>query len=815
MFRTAAFGLLISLSSVLVTNAQTTPAPPRQLRVKKTNATIKIDGNLSDPAWKEAIPLDGFIERRPNFGAPIDSTARTEMYMLYDNNNIYFSGYFHEKSADSISKELVGRDGLGTNDYACIIIDTYNDKINANGFFVTPLGEQLDSKYSLVGGEDFSWNGVWDTETQIHKDGWTFEVRIPYSCLRFANKDGQTWGINLFRGRTRTGQQYVWDPIYPTINGFISQEGEWVGIEKIKPPVRLSFSPYFSTYINHYPYDDPSEKNLTGSINGGMDVKYGINESFTLDMTLIPDFGQVQSDNKVLNLTPFEVKYNENRSFFTEGTELFNKGNLFYSRRIGGQPLHLDEVPDQIDSSSEKIIKNPAETKLINATKISGRNRNGLGIGFFNAIAQPVYATIEDDAHRKRKIKTNPLTNYNILVLDQSLKNNSSVSLINTSVWRSGKDYDANVTAALADFNTKTNMYNWNAKFAVSTIKDNGKATTGYTHLLSFGKPGGRFNFKFSQELVDDKFDPNDLGILFNNNFLNHSLWVGYKWVKPGKWFNNLYLNLNNNFSHRFKGSEIQSYNINTDLNGQLKNLAFAGVYISYLTTGNDFYESHLENRVFKTPSSIEMNIWYNGNEAKKYLYGGSVTARIVNKFNSKRYLITVYNRYRFSDKFSIRHDLSLHPVFNEAGFANPTYIDGFDSAFSRRNWNTVENTIAVKYNFNKRSGITFRARHYWSVVRAKEFFTLNMDGTLSKDPAYRKNVNQNFNAFTIDMVYSWEFNRGSFLNLVWKNSIYGLDNYVERSYFKNVDNLFSNAQSNSLSLKILYYLDYIKLRRT
>ncbi|NJE06863.1 hypothetical protein E3E36_12115, partial [Thermococcus sp. M36] len=136
------------------------------------------------------------------------------------------------------------------------------------------------------------------------------------------------------------------------------QEGFLNSIENIKPPVRLSFSPYVSTYANHYPYNNSIQNNWSNSVNGGMDVKYGINQSFTLDMTLIPDFGQVQSDNQVLNLSPFEVKYNENRSFFTEGTELFNKGNLFYSRRIGGTPLHYNDVYNNL-SATDTVTNNP------------------------------------------------------------------------------------------------------------------------------------------------------------------------------------------------------------------------------------------------------------------------------------------------------------------------------------------------------------------------------------------------------------------------------------------------------------------------
>ncbi len=169
----------------------------------------------------------------------------------------------------------------------------------------------------------------------------------------------------------------------------MNQEGDLTGIEKVTPPVRLSFYPYLShSYVNHYPYNTPGIKNTAISVDGGMDVKYGINESFTLDMTLVPDFGQVQSDNQILNLTPFEVKYKENRPFFTEGTELFNKGNLFYSRRVGGQPINYSAAYDDL-KPGETVVKNPTETRLYNATKLSGRLASGLGIGVFNASKRP------------------------------------------------------------------------------------------------------------------------------------------------------------------------------------------------------------------------------------------------------------------------------------------------------------------------------------------------------------------------------------------------------------------------------------------
>src|SRR4051812_3143757 len=177
--------LSLLLFGTLPLMAQT---PGKQLVAKRTTAAIKIDGNLDEAAWKDAIPATGFAEWRPNFGQPEDSATRTIVYLLYDNTSVYVGGYCHERRRDSISKELVGRDVVGVNDFVGVILDTYHDRINAVGFYVTPYGEQFDAKYSNGNnGEDPSWNSVWDSEAKVHEDGWSFEMRIPYSALRFSN----------------------------------------------------------------------------------------------------------------------------------------------------------------------------------------------------------------------------------------------------------------------------------------------------------------------------------------------------------------------------------------------------------------------------------------------------------------------------------------------------------------------------------------------------------------------------------------------------------------------------------------------------
>ncbi len=800
-------------------HAQTpSTAEHKQLVSKRAITSIKIDGNLDEADWKDAPALTGYSELRPVPGRKEFENSKTESYLLYDNEGIYFGGYCHEKTKDSISTELNGRDGFGNNDWIGVVFDTYDDKINGFEYFVTPLGEQMDAKISPNSNgnsEDFSWNAVWKSAAVIHEDGWSFEMFIPFSAIRFSKKPVQNWGLNVMRRRQKIGQQVFWNFLDPNINGFLTQGGLWMGLENIKPPLRLQFSPYFSTYVNHYPANQAGTKNWTSSVNGGMDVKYGITQALTLDMTLIPDFGQVQSDNQVLNLTPFEVKFNENRAFFTEGTELFNKGNLFYSRRVGGTPMHYYEVGGMLNAN-EHIVKNPSETRLINATKVSGRLQGGLGIGFFNAITGPTRAIVEDDSKNRREIETNPLTNYNIIVLNQSLKNNSSISLVNTNVLRSGRDYDANVTAGLFDFNDKKNMWNIGGKVATSNLVDylpGGKTKTGYSHSLYFGKTSGRFNFNIGQDLTNNNFNSNDLGYFTFGNTLDHYSWFGYRWTKPKNWYNNIYLNLNGFYSRQLDPGSYRNANINANVNGQLKNLWYSGLMIGYEPEFNDFYESRT-GKVFRGWSNIFIGGWVETNNSKKLSLFTQILYVDRSLFNSQRVQIDFQQRYRFSDKFSVTHSMYMEPQKRNVGFANlymggvPTYL------FGRRDRETISNTLGFKYSFNTKMNVNTRIRHYWSNVDYDQLFDLLNNGKLQENPTNPDLANQNYNAFNIDAVFTWEFAPGSFINVVWKNAANDFNQEIRDNYFKNFSNTMKTDDNNNLSLKVIYFLDYLQLKK-
>lgn len=809
------FLCILMLTTVAFTHAQTSTSEVVNKTIPATRTTkhIIIDGKLNDSAWQGAPIATNLVELRPSFGNIEDAKNKTEVYILYDDDAIYVGGFCHEPSADSISKELVGRDVIGVNDFVGVLFDTYKDKINGFGYYITPLGEQYDAKYTN-NGEDGSWNSVYESKANIVSGGWTFEMRIPYSAIRFSNKKIQDWGINITRNRKKSGKQYFWYPVNPNVGGTLfSQAGLWTNIENIKPPLRLSLSPYLATYANNYPLNQPGTSNWSTTVNGGLDVKYGINAAFTLDMTLIPDFGQVQSDNQVLNLSPFEVKYNENRTFFTEGTELFSKGNLFYSRRIGGQPLHYYDVENSL-TSSEHIVSNPSAPKLINATKVSGRTASGLGIGVLNAVSNAQYATIEDNTGKSRTEETSPLTNYNIIVLDQTLKNNSSISLINANTLRAGKDYDANVTAGIWDVYDKKNKWNFFGQIAVSQllgIMPDGGNQVGYSHSVGFAKPSGRFNFNFYQNLTDNKYDQNDLGYATNNNFLEHGLWMGYKWIKPTKWYNRLNFNFNLNYSRRYLPSSYQMFEVNSNINGQFKNLWNGGIYVSYTAAQNDFYEPRVDGRVFKIPAKHLIDVWINSNYAKKYSAGLELAYYAAPKFASGGIDISPNQSFRFNKKLTISMNTNLQLRYNNVGFAT---IDAGNTIMGSRTRYSVENIWNVKYNFNNKMGLSVRTRHYWSRVNYHQFYNLQQDGGLEATANNYPNTNYNINFFNVDMVYTWQFALGSFLNIGWKNSIQNFDPTLERDYFKNLKSTLNSDQLNNFSVKVIYFLDCAKLKK-
>lgn len=787
----------------------------KEYEAVRAEKSPKIDGILNDDAWKNVNSTNSFTQSSPTSGLPVKN--KTEVKIIYDNTAIYVSAMMYDSSCDSICRQLGNRDeGVNADEFR-IVFDTYNTEQDAFVFIVSASGLQGDSKFS-----DQLYNAVWESAAKINDKGWAVEMKIPFSALRFPNIEEQLWGLQITRNTIRNGEFDQWALTKKGDTNFMKYFGHLTGIKNIKTPVRLSLTPYITAYTSHYPANIEGESNFTSNVNGGLDLKYGINESFTVDATLLPDFTQVQSDNVVKNLSAFEVQYDEQRSFFQEGTDLFEKGDLFYSRRIGRRPSGYYNAYYQIDSN-ERIIKNPDQAKLLNATKVSGRTANGLGVGLLNAVMNNTYAVARDDQGNQRKILTEPFSNYNILVFDQQMKNSSSAYLINTNVSRDNNYGNDNVTGAGVNLKNKKGTFGTNCSAAISNVySKSGSAENeltdifGYKYHASVSKISGNFQFDVFRNVMNSTYNNNGMGITNERNFVNNGLQINLFQFEPNKFFLNSHLNFMIQHNENFTTHTLNSVDLNLQVDATFKN--YYNIYLgcnAEPTGGKDYYEPRTPGRIFFRTPYIFCFAGVNSDWRKKIsfninLHGGSTALVSPTIGYNPFYGASENTSFRASDKLSFSLYLAFHIDDGDRGWVN--FDDNGNIIFGVRKITNVENILSARYLFRNNLSLSLRARHYWAKAHYKSFYYLENDGSLTDNISYDQNHDFNFNAFNVDMVFQWQFAPGSSINLVWKNSIYNeIDNTIE-GYFNDLTNTFEARQLNTVSLKILYYFDYLYL---
>lgn len=788
----------------------------KKLAAKRLEGKITIDGKITEPVWFQTEIATDFIQLKPVPGNP--STKETKVRVLYDEDALYISAYCFD-SMDSVSRVLSLRDDLNANlDVFGVLLDTYNDDQNGFYFGVTSRGVQSDSK---IIGEEFNdqLNLVWSSAVEHYDNAWVVELRIPYSAIRFPKQNIQNWGINFTRQISRFREESMWNPISPDFDNFLAQNGDLTGVEGIEPPLRLALMPYVSGYVDRLPPENGEKAEYNSYFNGGMDIKWGVNEAFTVDMTLVPDFGQVVFDNQVLNLSPFEIQFNENRQFFTEGTELFNKSGLFYSRRIGIQAPF--SVLNTLLNEDEYLANVPSSSQLFNATKFSGRMKNGLGIGVFNGVTAPQYATaINVTDQSERNILISPVTNYNVAVFDQNLKNNSFVTLTNTNVWRAGSFYDANVSGLNFQLNSNNNQYTLSGNSAISVKSGTLINPLGHNWGLNAAKQRGTWVGSLGYFEESDTYDPNDLGFNTNNNKRIMSGSISYRNFKP-RWtkMNRVIANLNASYNRLYRPDVYTATYVNGSFTAVSKNFDAGGFrFNSSLTESFDYFEPRKAGSYFVRPTWTSAGPWISTNYQKRLAVDAGINYIWVGRVNWWEWNYRWSTRLRVTNSIFIIHDWERSYQNNSQGYAvqfgapveTINYI-----LFGNRNRINTTNTLNVNYTMTNRMGLTFRMRHYRSSIRYNFFYELMENGRLEQTAFTGLDANGvsaydiNYNAFTIDFVYRWVFMPGSELSLVWKNSIFLSDKRVVEDYLTNLQSTLENGPFNSFSIKILFWLDY------
>ncbi len=790
------------------------PEPKRRGKATRAEIAPKIDGILDDPCWQSSEVFTGFRQYEPYSGEP--AHFRTEVRLVFDDEGIYVGAMMYDPWPDSIRTQLGPRDGDRDiiADYFNVDLGPYNDGINGCSFKITASGVQTDIRRSSgAGGRDLNWDAVWASAARVNDSGWVAEIKVPFSAIRFPGEGDNIWGLNFWRYVQRYSEWSSWNYADKSHGTSINYLGELEGIVA-DPPVRISVTPYISGYFE----DNSQTTGIKRSFSGGADLKVGLSEAFTLDATLIPDFKQVQSDDQVLNLTPYEVKYNERRQFFTEGTDVFSKGNIFYTRRVGSEPSGYKDVR-YAAGDNEIVESNPQETRLLNATKISGRTRGGLGIGVFNGITGAATATILDTISGDRSSYiTQPLTNYNMIVIDQNLGEGSYVSLANTNVLRSGpatgRDYTANVTATDIRFLSSNREYSFALIGSLSQKYYSGSDDVfGHSLHITGGKTGGSFRIYYTHSSISDKYDPNDMGYLRRNNEFINSMTFGYNIYHPVGHILNSTNSVTVNHEMLYSPRNFSTFDLSLKSSTTFKNqwiLSLSGVITPSGT--RDYYEPRSAGRMYFRPPSVSFGGSVSTDSRKVFAIGISGSSELYfSDYRMHRFQVALSPSLKIRERFVISHRFSYDLFSNDIGYIGKSDPDNI--FFGMRRSSTLENSLNLSYIFSASSYLDLRLRHYWSGADYNgNFYLLRPDGTLEETAASTtSDVNQNY--FNIDMGYTWRFAPGSELKIVWKNAINQTGNVVFKNFSENIRSMLDSPVINSISIKMIYYLDYHTLR--
>jgi hypothetical protein len=457
------------------TNGQTV-ARKRIVAVRVNPHSPKIDGKLDDEVWRTAEFARDFTQKEPTAGEA--ARHRSEVAFVYDDDALYVGARLHCTNPDGILSTVARRDNAGTSERIIVSLDTYNDSRTAYSLAVTASGVRADYYHPTDSETNryYDWDPVWEAQTARDAQGWTAEMRIPFTQLRFRNNDVQVWGINMNRWVPTGNEDSYWIMVPKDVNGWSSRMGELVGIEGIKPSRRIEIMPYVAgdALFNKgaVDADDPFHDGSEFEGRAGADFKMGVGPNLTLEGTVNPDFGQVEADPAVVNLSAFETVFDERRPFFLEGGQLLSGGgaSYFYSRRIGARP----RLTPQGD-----FMSTPKSTSILGAAKLSGRLDSGLKVGVLGAFSQHEKADVYANGEFK-EVSVEPATGYGVLRLQQELgPSGSTGGIVLTGVERdldNGSELDAMMRRRAITGGT-----DWNLRFKESTYELG--ANAGFSHV--------------------------------------------------------------------------------------------------------------------------------------------------------------------------------------------------------------------------------------------------------------------------------------------------------------------------------------------
>ena len=593
----------------------------RRMTAERREGPVTLDGRLDEPAWQRATPSSDFTESYPDQGKP--SPERTEVRVLYDDAALYVGVRMFDAHPDSIAAQLARRDASGIySDWVHVIIDSYHDRRTAFRFTVNPRGVKKDVYTSNDFNEDVNWDAVWDVGTAIDSAGWTAEYRIPLSQLRFGNAAGErVWGFQVMRDIARRQQRDSWSPWAQQDPGFVSRFGDLAGLVDVPAPSRLEVLPYVSSKVTRAPGDanDPFYHATETRPSAGADLRYGLPKGLTLTATVNPDFGQVEVDPAVVNLSAYETFYPEKRPFFLEGADIFEFGQItgnndfgsqtfFYSRRIGRAPQL------RVLGNAETFVDAPEQATIAGAAKVTGK-AGPWSIGFLDAVTTEQRAEI---AHldERRTSPVEPLTNYLAVRTRRDFRNGQTVlGLMGTSTLRRLDEpvlsnlLRGRSTLAGVDFEHGMRNREWVLSgFAAGTSVGGSESAIANTQLTSthyFQRPdadhldydptrsslqgheaelaiarNGNVFGSLAVKEMSPGFEINDVGYVGRADYKAVSPFLGYQDFRQRRYLRNYVLFVYSNYAWNF-GNDNIFHGYGTGLNFTFRNLWSANLRAS------------------------------------------------------------------------------------------------------------------------------------------------------------------------------------------------------------------------------------------
>lgn len=854
--------MTISIFLFICSSGQTTEK--KQYTAVRISTPPDIDGILSDDAWKSGKWEGNFTQNQPYSGRP--ESQKTVFKILYDDNNLYVAIKAFDSSPDSIVNRLTRRDQQD-GDLAGVIIDSFHDLRTGFLFGVSSTGVKYDHMMTNDGqNSDPSWDPNWWVKTSINKEGWFAEMKIPFSQVRFEKNSGDVWGINVGRVLFRKNETTYWQHIPKDASGLIHLFGELKGLETIRPRKIFDVTPYTVARTESFQKvsDNPFlAKGRLSSLNGGIDAKIGVTNNMTMDLTINPDFGQVEADPSEVNLSAYETFFNEKRPFFIEGSNIMNfsigtgdgsvgNDNLFYSRRIGRRP---QGSPDLKAGWNADV---PIQSTILGAVKLTGKSKNGLSVGFVEAMTDRMQAEIDTNGGRIYST-VEPLTNYMVGRIQKDI--NGGNTLIGGILTSTNRVLDADVRdfmhkAAYSGgldftqyFKDKNWMININSAFTLvegspkaiestqrssahyfqcpdknySPLDTNRTSLSGTGGRMKIMKLNGHWNFESSTTWKSPGFETNDLGYLREADQILSVLWAQYNQYEPNWIYRKYNINWDVYSIWNFGGRNMSS-GFEWNANMEMKN--FWSIYTGGAFRGNGFDQSVLRGGpVIKIPGNNTGRIGFTTDNRKQLVLDGSFNSTVYHGKCAKDFTYSLGLSYKPTNWLVVSFNPGFDKSYSELQYVTVGKFNGEDKyIFASIDRKTVNTSFRINLNLSPNLTLQYWGQPFFATGRyydqkkitnplathfrdrfhtftndqvSRSGNTFNIDENSDGITDYSfDNSDFNVQEFLSNLVVRWEYSPGSSLFLVWSQTRNSSGNSGNLDIMNDLGNLFNAADN-------------------